>query len=239
MSSASENRLLACLSAPNRNLLVKSCIAVDLPLRTPLYEAEAVPTYAYFMTSGMTSVVSVTATGEMVEVGIIGSEGVVGSFHLLGPAKVSTRAFTQTAGSALKMSFPELRRLFWTSEEIRARILEFEQAQSLSLSQVATCNGLHQAEARLARWLLMASDRTGSSVLRVTQEFLGMMLGASRTTVTITAGLLQRAGFIEYRWGEVKILNRPMLEETACDCYTITQNLYRNLYNETLPNLIS
>ena len=239
MSSPSENRLLACLSTPNRNLLLKSCTVVNLPLRTPLYEAEAVPTHAYFMTSGMTSIVSMTATGEMVEVGIIGSEGVVGGFHLLGPARVSTRAFIQIAGTALKISFPELRRLFRTSEEIRARILEFEQAQSLSLSQVATCNGLHQAEARLARWLLMASDRTESNLLRVTQEFLGMMLGASRTTVTITAGLLQRAGLIEYRWGEVKILNRPMLEETACDCYLITQDLHRSLYKEAVRDFTS
>ena len=122
----------------------------------------------------------------------------------MGPAKVSTRAFVQIEGSALKIPFAELKKLFGSSEEIRARILEFEQEQSLSLTQVAACNGLHQAEARLARWLLMASDRTESDVLRVTQEFLGMMLGASRTTVTVTAGVLQRAGLIEYRWGEVK-----------------------------------
>ncbi len=176
MPSSPVNRLLACLSPSSHGLLLRKCIAVELPLKTPLYEAEATPTHGYFMTSGMASVVSMTREGQMVEVGIVGSEGVVGGFHLLGPAKVSTRAFVQIAGTALKISFLDLKSIFEDSKEFRSRVLEFEQEQTLTLSQVATCNGLHQAEARLARWLLMASDRTESDVLRVTQEFLGMML---------------------------------------------------------------
>ena len=235
MPPPAATRLISALSPVNRDLLLNSCDPVNLPLRTPLYEPETIPTHGYFMTSGMTSVVSMTRDGQMVEVGIIGAEGVVGGFHLLGPAKVSTRAFLQIEGTALKIPFARLKSLFWKSEEIRTRILEFEQEQSLSLSQVAACNSLHQAEARLARWLLMASDRTQSDDLRVTQEFLGMMLGASRTTVTLTAGTLQRAGLLEYQWGAVRILNRPMLEATACDCYQTTKLLLQNLYTEELP----
>jgi CRP-like cAMP-binding protein len=108
--------------------------------------------------------------------------------------------------------------------------LEFVQEQTLSVSQIAGCNRLHEAEARLARWLLMAQDRTRSDVLNFTQEFLAMMLGAQRTTVTLVAGDLQRSGLIEYRRGRVKILNRKSLEEAACDCYKVIKNLYNNLY---------
>ena len=104
------------------------------------------------------------------------------------------------------------------------------QQQALTVSQMSGCNRLHEAEARLARWLLMAQDRTRTDVLSLTQEFLGEMLGTQRTTVTTTAGVLQRSGFIQYRQGEVRILNREGLKEAACDCYRIVKRLYAGLY---------
>ena len=110
MPSSLGNRLLASLSPISRDLFPEDCLEVDIPLKTSLYEAETTPTHGYFMTSGMASVVSTTREGQMVEVGIIGSEGVVGSFHLLGPAKVSTRAFIQIAGTALKIPFSDLKK---------------------------------------------------------------------------------------------------------------------------------
>ena len=120
-------------------------------------------------------------------------------------------------------------------KEIRDRTLEFVQEQAVSLSQLAGCNRLHESEERLSRWLLMAQDRTGTDVLDFTQEFLGMMLGSRRTTVTLIAGVLQRSGLIEYRRGRVTILDREGLEATACDCYKITKELYRGLYTRALP----
>jgi DNA-binding MarR family transcriptional regulator len=110
------------------------------------------------------------------------------------------------------------------------RILEMTQEQALSMSQIAACNRLHEAEERLARWLLMAQDRTQSEVLPFTQEFLAEMLGSQRTTVTVIAGALQRSGLIEYTRGHVRILNREELESAACDCYKIIRNLQNNLY---------
>jgi hypothetical protein len=105
------------------------------------------------------------------------------------------------------------------------------------VSQIAGCNRLHEAEERLARWLLMAQDRTQSEVLNFTQEFIAMMLGARRTTVTLIAGSLQRANLIEYSRGRVKILDRENLESAACDCYKITKDLYTNLYSQKLPGV--
>lgn len=235
MFSTSENLILASLSAESQEQLHPHLTPVTLPLRTVLYAAGSVPSDAYFMTSGLASVVGSTTDGETAEVGIIGREGVVGAVHLLGPALAPTDCFIQLEASALKIAYSKLLQIFRTSEEIRMRILEFVQEQTLSLSQLATCNRLHGAEERLARWLLMVEDRIQSDKIGLTQEFLAQMLGAQRTTVTMVAGTLQRSGLIEYKRGIVQILNRTELEAAACDCYGVTKKLYTNLYKRQIP----
>ncbi len=230
-----ENRLLSVLSPESRDFLVSRSTVVNLPRKHFLYRAEETPHYGYFMLSGMASVVTEMEDGETVEVGVMGSEGLVGSLHLLGPSSVATNCFIQLEGSAYRIAFSELRKAYRSSEEIRDRILEFVQEQAVSAYQIAGCNRLHEAEARLARWLLMAQDRAQTDVLNFTQEFLAMMLGARRTTVTLVAGVLQRAGLIEYQRGHVKILDRANLEAAACDCYRVTCQLYKNLYAHPFP----
>jgi CRP-like cAMP-binding protein len=230
ISIETRNLFLTALSPPARELLVSASTEVELPLRTVLYEAEQVPKYAYFMTSGIASIVTAMSDGGTAEVGLIGREGFVGSFHLLGPLPVSTDCFIQLEGTALRIPFRELQKVFRSSEEVRDRILEFVQNQTLSLAQLAGCHRLHEAEERLARWLLMAQDRVQSDDLDFTQEFLAMMLGSRRTTVTAVAGALQRDGLIEYRRGRVEIMDRAKLEKAACDCYRIMKELYFSLY---------
>ncbi|MGO8720963.1 MAG: Crp/Fnr family transcriptional regulator [Acidobacteriaceae bacterium] len=193
MLSASGNLLLASLSAESRELLHSHLAPVTLPLRTVLYAAGSVPTDAYFLTSGLASVGGSTSDGEIAEVGIIGHEGLVGATHLLGPAVAPTDCFIQLPASALKIPYSKLQQIFRTPEEIRMRILEFVQEQTLSLSQLATCNRLHGAEERLARWLLMVEDRIQSDKIDLTQESLAQMLGAQRTTVTMVAGARGRS----------------------------------------------
>ena len=235
MSTSKKNLLLASLSEANRDLLLAQCTEVSLPLRTSLAEQEKQPMYAYFLTSGVASVVASSSEGNTAEVGLIGCEGVVGGLQLLGPAKVPTDCFIQLAGEGLRMSFSGLRDAFQSSPEINARILEFVQTQSFALSQIAGCHRFHEAEERLARWLLMAHDRTGSDVLNLTQEFLAMMLGARRTTVTLIAGAMQRSGLIEYHRGRVSIPDRQNLEAAACDCYRVVKELHDGLYQTTVP----
>ena len=230
MSDHHRNLFLASLSPSARGMLVSASSEMELPLRTSLYEAETTPTHAYFMTSGIASVVTAMPDGGTAEVGLIGREGLVGSFHLLGPAQVTTDCFVQLEGTALRIPLRQLREAFHSSEEIRGRVLEFVQNQALNLGQLAGCHRLHEAEERLARWLLMAQDRVQSDDLDFTQEFLAMMLGSRRTTVTAVAGELQRKGLIDYRRGRVTILNRTALEATACDCYPVIQRLHVNLY---------
>ncbi len=237
MTSNSTNLFLSSLSPENREWLLARSSPISLPRKTSLYEAEQRPDYAYFLTSGLASVVTSMPDGGTAEVGLIGREGVVGSVHLLGPAPVITNCFIQLEGEGRRIPFDDLRKAFRSSEEIRERILEFVQEQALGVSQLAGCQRLHESEERLARWLLMAQDRVESESLNFTQEFLAMMLGAQRTTVTMVAGALQRSGLIEYHRGKVKILDRENLEAAACDCYHITKHLYANLYKRNHHDL--
>ena len=165
--------------------------------------------------------------------GIVGREGLVGATHLLGPAVAPTECFIQLSGAALKIPFPKLQQIFLTTEEIRMRILEFVQEQTLSLSQLATCNRLHNAEERLARWLLMVEDCIQSDKINLTQEFLAQMLGVQRSTVTVAAGgrLIPAGTGMEY-YRNVQLA--PELEAAACDCYGVTKKLYSNLYKNSL-----
>jgi len=177
--------------------------------------------------------VAFMADGAAAEVGLVGNEGVVEGFHVLAPANVQTvqtRAFVQVPGTALRMRFAELRKEFLNSEPLRSLVLGYVQSQASLLGQLAACNRLHEVEERLARWLLMVQDRIGEDRLSITQEFLGMMLGARRSSVTLAAGSLQRAGLIEYHRGQVHILDRASLERIACECYPVTRKLFTSLY---------
>lgn len=230
MPQEQTNRLIDSLSPASQSLILQHCTPINLPLRTVLYRAEQRPAYAYFPTSGMASVISSTLNGGTAEVGIICREGVIGAFHLIGPAKISTECFMQLQGTGLRIPLPELRRAFLQSAEIRDRLLEFIQEHSLVGNQIAGCNRLHETEPRLARWLLMAQDQTGATKLNLTQEFIGMMLGTRRTTVSLVAGEVQRKGLIEISRGAINVLDRPGLQNLACDCYGITRDLLTNLY---------
>ena len=119
-----------------------------------------------------------------------GRESVIGSLQLLGPALYSTQSMMQLDGAGFRMDMGELQRAFDASAEIRSRILALVQVNALTTSQMAGCHALHEASARLSRWLLMVQDRTGLDVLHFTQEFLAEMLGARRTTVTMVAGAM-------------------------------------------------
>jgi CRP-like cAMP-binding protein len=233
MTPAGTNRLLNSLTSESRNLILAASKPVILPLKRPFYIPENAPQNACFITSGLASIVATTEDGDTAEVGIIGKDGFVGAAHMIGPAVVSTSSFMQMEGAGIEVPFSHLQELFHSSTEIRGRILEFVQEQLLTVSQVAACNRMHDVEARLARWMLMAQDRTESDVLIFTQEFLGMMLGSRRTTVTLVAGTLQRLGYIEYSRGRVRILDRPALEDAACDCYQITKKLQAGLYADS------
>ncbi len=230
MAAPRTNRFLEVLSPASRKRLTGLSKMVDLPLRTTLQYQDERPKHAYFLTSGMASVVVNLVNGATSEVIIIGREGLTGSFSLLGPSAPPTECFMQVAGSGYEIPFSELKAAFLDSEEIRSRVLEVTQQQTLTMGQITACNGLHDNEARLSRWLLMVQDRLQDDVLPLTQEFIATMLCSQRPTVAVSAGALQRAGLIEYRRGKVTILSHEKLEEAACDCYQVTKRLYQALF---------
>ncbi len=237
MNYAPINLLLSLLPLEQRSMLMRSLEPVALPLRAVLFEPERAPYHVHFITSGLASIVTYMKEGEAAEVGLIGREGLPEALHLLGPALIQTNCFMQIAGTGLRMRFKDFEQLFQRDKAVRRPVLRYVQFQNLVLSQIAACNRLHEVEERLARWLLMVSDRIGDSELRLTQEFLSQMLGARRSTVTLVAGTLQRSGLIEYSRGHVQILDRAKLESAACECYRITQDALNRVVQPALYSL--
>jgi CRP-like cAMP-binding protein len=230
MNGQVSNLLLGTLPPAYRNSLLARMKPVSLPLRTVLYEPGEVPKYAHFITSGIVSIVSSMSTGASAEVGIWGSEGLVESFHLLGRAMIPNRCFVQMEATSLRMPYKDLQKEFQENSQMRDAILQCAQTQAFILSQLAACNRLHEAEERLARWLLMVRDRVASDSYSLTQEFLATMLGARRTTVTAAAGELQRDGLIKYSRGKIRIVDSAGLEDAACECYKTVRNLHLDFY---------
>lgn len=223
------NLLIDSLPSPDRARMLRLLEPVALPIRTELHGIGETPRYVHFITSGIASVVTEMADGEGVEIALAGREDLPESIFLLGTLANQSRCFMQVEGTALRMDFKLFQREFHQSEAVRNMVLRHVQYGAFMTAQVAACNRLHNVEERLARWLLMVAARIGSDEMHITQEFLGNMLGARRATVTLSAGALQRSGLIEYRRGYIRILNREALEDTACECFGVTQKLMHDL----------
>jgi hypothetical protein len=174
-------------------------------------------------------VVVTLENGATVEVGIVGIDGVVGIPILLGTDGAPGRTFMQIAGSGFRIEAGILKREFDRPGELHRILHRYMQGFLVQSSQTAACNRLHNIEERLARWLCSCRDRLETDQLHLTHDFLGQMLGAPRTTVTLAAGLLHRAGMIDYARGLVTIRNRAALEETACECYRIVRDEFQRL----------
>ena len=203
---------------------------VAIPIRTSLYEPAESPKYIHFLTSGIASIVTTMRNGETTEVGTVGREGAPQGLHALGCAALPTRCFMQIGGTGLRMDFKVFERLLEKDEALRKAILAYAQYHALMLGQMAGCNRLHEVEPRLARWFLMIRDRTGDLLLKLTQEFVGQMIGSQRTTVGSVAGSLQERGLIEYARGIVRIVDPIGLENVSCECYHVTRTLLSGLY---------
>jgi CRP-like cAMP-binding protein len=226
-----DNLLLETLPPPYRNLMSSRLEEVNLPAGTVLYDAEEVPRYVWFVTTGLASTMISMSDGRTAEIGVWGREGVVPCFQLLGGnPQGPARCVVQMEMQALRMPFQEMQREMQRSEPLRQLVQRCAQRRSMILSQVAACNRLHDAEQRLARWLLTAHDLTGANSILLSQGFLADILGARRTTVTLAAGALRRRKLISYRRGQIQILEHAKLREAACECYETVRGLFENFY---------
>jgi CRP-like cAMP-binding protein len=216
-----QNRLVAALPLPERRELLEAMTTVTLNVRTVLFEPGGAVDAVYFPTDGVISLVTPLHTGAIVEVATIGNEGVVGVPVVQPLTGFAVRAITQVAGHGLRLDASVFTAWVERSRTFQALIDRYTQALFGQIAQAAACNRLHSSEERLSRWLLMSQDRVDSDEFMITQEFLAQMLGARRSTVSVSAGILQRAGLIRYTRGHVTIVDRAGLEAVSCECYGV------------------
>jgi CRP-like cAMP-binding protein len=229
---AVHNQIL--LSLPQKecaNVLAKLEF-VSTPVHTVLNAAQEPIKFAYFINEGLSSVLNVMSDGKSVEVGLNGAEGFVGTPLLSGFKTSPTSVIMQIGGSAFKISAKDLAVALSECPQLAVAMHRFVQELALQAQQVAACNRLHEVEERLARWLLMCQDRIGGDVVPLTQQFLAHMLATRRASVTVAAGILQKAGLITYSRGVVKINSRKNLEEASCECYAALTEQIKKWRNE-------
>ena len=215
------NKILLALPDDEFNELRPHLKFLSLPYHKGLHESVEGIDYATFLNRGMASLVVVTSDGRSVEVGIVGKEGCVGVALVAGIIRSPYRAMMQIPGDGVRVRAEVLSPLLGSLPNLRLMLNRYAHIQGMQVAQLAACNRLHEIEQRLARWMLMCQDRIDSDLLPMTHEFFAQMLGAGRPSVTLAAGVLQRAGVIRYTRGKVTILNRNGLEEAACECYRV------------------
>jgi CRP-like cAMP-binding protein len=215
------NHLLDRLPPKERDRLRADLETVTLKVRETLHKRGNRLEHAYFPQTGMVSFVIPLEEGGSVEVGTVGSEGMVGISLLLGGEFGLQEAMVQIEGQALRMSARKLRAAIEADAALRLHFARFAQCFHFQVAQTAACNAGHTLEQRLARWLLLARHRIGSDELPLTHEFLSMMLAVRRAGVTVTAGTLQQAGLIRHRRGHVTVLDPRALKDVSCECYRL------------------
>lgn len=228
-STQIRNKLLASLPPGALQALLPDLELVSLPLRQQLYQPETLIETGFFIEAGMISLVSIMEDGSPAEVGIIGSEGALGVSVAYGIDTPFIEAMVQLPGEALRMEKQAFQRHFESNSSFRTALLRYTEALQAQIMQTAACNGRHSLEQRFARWLLMAQDRSEQTDLPLTQEFMAMMLGVQRTSITSVASYLNRAGIINYGKGKLTVKDRSLLEAASCECYDVVRRRYATL----------
>jgi CRP-like cAMP-binding protein len=226
---AHQNRLLASLPYEVYERLRPHVIPTALEFKCPLYEANEPIEYVHFIETGVASLVNTMTNGDVAEVGTIGNEGFVGLPVLFGDKEAPTSVYMQVGGAGLKMKADVFRAEMQANASTQRAMLGYAHAFFNQVAQSAACNTLHLLEQRCCRWLLMTQDRMQSCNFPLTQEFLAMMLGVRRASVTDAARALKRAGLINYTRGCVTILDRAGMEKRTCECYGVTKREFDRL----------
>lgn len=222
------NLLLAALPPADRDRLVPGLEVMPLKLKEMIHKPGEHIEYVYFPGGGFCSVVTVLEDGGMVEVATIGREGAVGVLAAIDGSPVTSATMVQgETDIAYRMKADVFRREMDRRGPFYDLLAHYTGALVSFIMQSTACNAVHSIEQRLARWLLMAQDRMATDEFPLTQEFAAMMLGATRPTVTVVAGTLQRAGLITYHRGHVTILDREKLEDASCECYRTATKLLK------------
>jgi CRP-like cAMP-binding protein len=224
------NELLAALPVGELDQLRPNLHPVTFVMRQVLHEVGAPIDEVFFLESGLVSLTADTKDTGLVEVGMTGREGFVGtSVPLNARASAVHQTIVQMPGAGNRMRAPAFRDALATLPAFRDRCLRYVQFVMVQTSQSAACNVRHEMPERLARWLLMCRDRHDSDDLPMTQEFLSYMLGVRRAGVSVVANALQSTGAIRLSRGTLTVLDRAVLEEEACSCYGMIEDSRKSI----------
>ncbi|MEQ1489157.1 MAG: Crp/Fnr family transcriptional regulator [Terricaulis sp.] len=226
------NRILAALPPAEFDLIAEHLTRVELALGESLHRAGDTIISVFFVESGFISALTMLFDGQPLEIGLIGSEGVAGVSVILGATNSYSETICQTGGAAYRMSAAALKDVAARAPHLHDRLLRYTHVFHVQVAQTAACNAHHELGQRLARWLLAAHDRSDVAELSLTQDLIAVMLGVRRSTVSIAASTLQKAGVIRYQHGKITIIDRVGLENAACECYEAVASEYRALFGE-------
>jgi CRP-like cAMP-binding protein len=226
--SVVENDILNALSEDTLGRMRPLLERTEMLRGKILYRADEEISHVYFPDRSMISLVAYTENGQGAEVSVIGCEGATGLDVVLGSDRSSNENIVQLPNGAYRMKAEDFKKEFARNGDLHDEILKFIRKLIVQISHTALCNRLHNTEMRLSRWLLMCHDRSPSDVLQLTQEFISIMLGSNRTTVTMTAIALQNAGFISYTRGTITMIDRAGLEAFTCPCYASITAAYKS-----------
>jgi PAS domain S-box-containing protein len=214
------NSVLLALPRKDYVGLLDGLEPITVTYGTVLYEPGELIGHVYFPVDCIVSLLTTVEARQAMEVGLVGREGMVGISLALGTEVSSVRALVQATGTAMRMKAARFHKGFEQSPTLRRELYRYTYAKLALARQIIACNHFHAVEARLARWLLMTSDRVMSDEFFLTQAFLADMLGVRRGTVNAAAGPLQQRELIRYSRGRIRILDRAGLEAASCRCYT-------------------
>ena len=227
---APDNALLRSLSKADLDKLQPHLHLVDLKTGTTLYEMEDPVEWVYLPEVGLLSLITVMVSGVAIETSIVGREGGVGFVEALGSGKIFSRVIVQVPGKAYRLHARAYREAFDSSAAMRKAVHQQVELLQAEGRQAIACHGLHKIKPRFNRWLLECQDLGGGmKVMPLKQQFLAVMLGVTRTTVTRIALEAQARGLLKYVRGSVEILDREGLERGACECRASVQHLRREL----------
>ena len=216
----STGNLLLDALPPEERLKLRP-VLVTLSAGQVLCECDNQVSWAYFPTTCVVSCLYTTQDGTTAETALIGNDGMLGVALFLAGGASSTRAVVQVAGHALRIFPQALQAQFANAGAVQQVLLRYTDALLSQVSQTAICNRLHPLKQRLCRWLLLCHDSVGQSEFLMTQELIANVLGGRRESVTVAAGHLQDLGALRYSRGHIRILNRQLLEQLACECYSV------------------
>lgn len=223
-----QNDLLRALSPEIWDKLVPDLEVIDVPYRQVLYRPNDTSRFVYFPLSGVLSILAITGDSSGVEVASVGREGMANVNLFLGVEQAQCEVVCQVPAKVARLNADDLRKHTQNGGELTQLLLRYTSAYLGQVSQSVACNRLHPLEERCARWLLMMQDRAGDQ-FPITHEFLSNMLGVRRATVTVAAGILQKAGLIRYSRGKMTVLDRAGLEAASCECYGTVRTMFERL----------